>query len=257
MASLVTAPSNAERPAAAHLRLSWQLSLAVVGVVLGITIALLFRTQASQGFPLAQQSTGTLAALLKQQDEVNDRLRATIAVQRTELDRYEHQAAAGRSLSRVAQSELRRFKMAAGLVPLAGPGVVVTLNDSTQPPTSLADAQYKLVHDYNLREIVNELWASGAEAIAINGQRYVADTPIRCVGPVILVNEQRVAPPYRVVAIGPGQTMESALQMPGGVIDAMGPQIASGVRVRMAMEQVLRVPAIPALPTYRYAKAAQ
>ncbi|MDE2573253.1 MAG: DUF881 domain-containing protein [bacterium] len=255
MASIASVPKPG-RPAAAHLRISWQISLALVGVVLGITIAMLFRTQARQGFPLAQQSAGTLAALLKQQDDVNTRLRTTIEEQRAELDRYERQAAQGRSLSHVAAGELRHFKVAAGLVPMLGPGLVVTLNDSPKPPTSLADAQYKLVHDYNLREIVNELWASGAEAIAINGQRYVAYTPIRCVGPVILVNQERLAPPYRIVAIGPAQAMASALQMPGGVIDAMGPQIASGVRAQVVSAKQLRVPASPALPSYHFAKAA-
>ena len=252
MATLASAPSKP-----AHLRLSWQLSLALVGVVLGMIIAMLFRTQASQGFPLANQSTGTLAALLKQQDAVDARLRSTIDVQRGELDRYERQATAGRSLSRVARSELQRFKAAAGLVALTGPGLTVTLNDSPKPAAGPVDAQYKLVHDYNLREIVNELWASGAEAIAINGQRYVTGTPIRCVGPVILVNQERISPPYQISAIGPAKPMAGALQMPGGVLDAMGPQIQSGVQVRLAAASSLTVPAYPALAPFHYAKAAR
>ncbi|TAM61459.1 DUF881 domain-containing protein [bacterium] len=252
MATLATVPTKP-----AHLRLSWQLSLALVGVVLGVIVALLFRTQASQGFPLANQSTGTLAALLKQQDAVDGRLRATIAEQRLELDRYERQAAAGRSLSHVARGELQRFKIAAGLVALTGPGLTVALNDSPKPAAGPVDAQYKLVHDYNVREIVNELWASGAEAVAVNGQRYVAGTPIRCVGPVILVNEERIAPPYEISAIGPAKAMAAALQMPGGVLDAMGPQIQSGVQVHLAAATSLTVPAYPALPAFHYAKAAQ
>lgn len=257
MSTIASLPTKSTSRLTAHLRLSWQLSLAIVGIVLGVTIALLFRTQASQGFPLAQQSTGTLAALLRQQDVANQRLRATIEEQRAQLDRYERQAQTGRSLSRVARGEMRRFKMAAGLVAMTGPGLVVTLDDSSRAPTNQVDAQYKLVHDYNLREIVNELWASGAEAIAINGQRYVANTPIRCVGPVILVNEERLAPPYRIVAIGPGRALQTALQMPGGVIDAMGPQIQSGVRVHVQTATSLAVPASPTLPAFHYAKAVE
>ena len=42
---------------------------------------------------------------------------------------------------------------------------------------------------------------SGAEAISINGQRIVARTEIRCVGPVITVNGTRIAPPIKIQAI--------------------------------------------------------
>ena len=51
--------------------------------------------------------------------------------------------------------------------------------------------------------------------------------------------------------------MAASLQMPGGVIDAMGPQIQSGVQVHLSAAKSLTVPAFPAVPTYHYAKVAQ
>ena len=62
----------------------------------------------------------------------------------------------------------------------AGPGLVVTLDDATaaQPtagPVRAATGDGR-IYDRDLQDVVNALWAAGAEEVAINGQRLTALT---------------------------------------------------------------------------------
>ena len=138
-----------------------------------------------------------------------------------------------------AQSQLL-----AGSTPVQGPGVFVTLADSKKQlpkrlPAGLAPPN--IIHDSDINQVVNELKAAGAEAIAVNGQRLVATSSIRCVGPVVNVNNVSQAPPFIIKAIGDPKTLSVALAMSGGVgnqLEAFDPAMFS---VRQA--QLLTLPA--------------
>lgn len=91
--------------------------------------------------------------------------------------------------------DLLRYQ--AGLCAVEGPGIMVTLNDSKQK-VKLGDNQnLYIVHDEDLLRVINELRAAGAEAIAINDQRLVSRSEIRCVGPTVTVNGKMFGPPFR------------------------------------------------------------
>lgn len=83
-----------------------------------------------------------------------------------------------------------------GTVPVTGPGIVVTLDDSA------ATTATERIQDFDLQVLVNALWASGAEAIAIDGQRLSPSTAVRNAGEAVLVNLTPLSPPYVVEAIG-------------------------------------------------------
>ena len=84
--------------------------------------------------------------------------------------------------------ELKRVNMLSGLEPVKGPGLIVTLTDSTQPLQPGENPNLYTVHDEDILKVVNELRAGGAEAIAVNEQRLIATSEIRCAGPTVLVN---------------------------------------------------------------------
>ena len=65
--------------------------------------------------------------------------------------------------------------------------------------------------------MVNELKAAGAEAVSVNDQRLVAVSPVRCAGPTIFVNNTPQTPPYVIRAIGEPNTLETALNISGGI----------------------------------------
>jgi uncharacterized protein YlxW (UPF0749 family) len=104
---------------------------------------------------------------------------------------------------------LKDQEAAVGLSAVTGDGVVVTLTDAPpkiDPNTgkSSQDSDTGRVLDVDIQDVVNALWASGAEAIAVNGQRLTATSTIRTAGHAILVDFRPVTSPYLVSAIGPG-----------------------------------------------------
>lgn len=102
------------------------------------------------------------------------------------------------ALSKDELANLKSERAKAGLTKINGPGVIITLNDSK---TGLA-SEDSIVHAADLRDVINLLWDSGAEAISINGQRVVVNTAIDCIVNTILVNDTRISTPFSVEAIG-------------------------------------------------------
>ena len=90
-----------------------------------------------------------------------------------------------------------------GAVGVQGPGLVVTLDDAPLDPGADTSAQNEgRVLSRDLQIVVNALWAAGAEAIDINGQRLTSRSAIRFAGEAILVNYRPLTRPYVVRAIG-------------------------------------------------------
>ena len=85
---------------------------------------------------------------------------------------------------------------------LEGPGIEMVVEDDPNEIGPLDDIYYHIVHDADLRVLVNELKNAGAEAISINGQRIVNTTAITCIGNVIKVNNERITSPFTIRAIG-------------------------------------------------------
>jgi uncharacterized protein YlxW (UPF0749 family) len=113
--------------------------------------------------------------------------------------------AARRRLSASSADETRRLRdvaMWAGTTPMSGPGLEVRLSDSPEAKASESDRESLSVHDVDLQLVVNALWAAGGEAMAVNGQRLVATSPIRAAGETITVNFRPLVPPYKVEVIG-------------------------------------------------------
>jgi len=149
-------------------------------------------------------------ALKQQLEELNKRLNDYIS----SASKYD-------SSLKNLQQDAEKYKIIAGLTDLKGPGVIVTLNDSDLQPKNGEDPNMFLVHDEDLLKVVNELKAGGAEAISINGQRLIAVSEIRCVGPTININSTRYAPPYIIKAIGNPETLQAALNLKNGIVDTL------------------------------------
>jgi len=113
--------------------------------------------------------------------------------------------AARRRLSTTSADDahrLRDVQMWAGTTPMSGRGVEVRLSDSRRGHKAERDRESLSVHDVDLQLVVNALWAAGGEAMAVNGQRLVATSPIRAAGETITVNFRPLVPPYTVEVIG-------------------------------------------------------
>lgn len=143
-----------------------------------------------------------LVELISSREEQIETLERDLRELRTDLSR-EVESAGRASLSERARAEAARvLGLQAGAAPLEGPGVEVIMSDSERMPGPSEDASLYRVHDVDLQLVVNALFAVGAEAVAVNGQRVVSTTAIRGAGETILVNFRPLVPPYVISAIG-------------------------------------------------------
>ena len=106
------------------------------------------------------------------------------------------------------QRQLQRIREASGVVALEGPGVIIEAADA--PGGYLWE---EIVHDQDIREIVNSLFFAGATGVEIGGQRLAAGGWVRCVGPVVVVNGKTVAAnPILIKAVGKPEQLEESLR---------------------------------------------
>lgn len=148
-----------------------------------------------------------IEALAEQTDEDGrrlDRLRRDLARER---DRHLDATASGRDLS----EQLARLEQEVGAVAVSGPGIVVRLSDAAAQDNGRSQPEEPArVQDRDIQDVVNALWAAGAEAVAVNDQRIGALTAIRQAGDAILVDYRPVSSPYEVSAIGDPDVIEGA-----------------------------------------------
>ena len=89
-----------------------------------------------------------------------------------------------------------------GLVGAEGPGMVVTLDDSSERQSPSGNLNDLVIHSQDVQAVANGLWGAGAEALAVNGQRVVPTSAILCVGNTLLINGTVHSPPFRFTALG-------------------------------------------------------
>ena len=164
------------------------------------------------------------------------------------VEEYKTSSSSNDALIASMKSDLEKANVLAGLADVRGEGVVITLKDSTSTEMSV---EAGLVHDTDLTAIVTELKAAGAEAISINGQRVIATTAIRCVGPTIQVNSVKVASPFYIKAIGNSKYLESALNIKNGVVDSLK---AYGIEVEVQTDTSITIDKYDLTLKLKYAK---
>ena len=231
----------------------WQLPVAIASLLLGIAISLQFRAStASQTSPNGGQRQDLLAQLTTIESE-KKRLEDELTETRTRMAEIETALSQDKSLQQELVSQFDSARLQAGLTGLKGPGVVVRMSDSPRQPGPDEVPYDFIVHDIDLSVLVNELWASGAEAVEVNGQRMVARSSIRCVGPTVLVNTNRVASPFIVKAIGDVDHLEGGLKMPGGFVDSMNRLTSNGGEVVISRMRELQVTPYQGSLIYKFA----
>jgi len=169
-------------------------------------------------------------------------LKENIGRVREQLDEYRRELAANTEMLREINAELERQKMMAGLLAVEGPGVLVTLDDSSIR-SAAADSTDFLIHEYDLRDVVNLLWLAGSEAIAVNDERIVATTSIYCVGSTVMVNDTRLSPPYLIQAVGNSVVQEDVLSNPAYLREIKQRAELYGVQFKVNRIGTLTLPA--------------
>ncbi len=166
-------------------------------------------------------------------------------------------AAQEEDATELIRADLAKAEMFAGLTDVEGAGIIVELRDSSSTQSGtvdgfVMDSSFGIVHDDQILMFLNELRASGAEALSLNDERIVAMSEIRCAGPTVSVNNTKKGTPFVIKAIGDPDTLESALRISGGAIDQVG---LYGIEVTIKREDTVSIGKYTGATTFKYAAA--
>jgi hypothetical protein len=104
-------------------------------------------------------------------------------------------------------SSITRLRADSGFGELSGPGIVALAYDAAS-----GYAWDEIVHQKDVLDILNALFAAGALGAQVGNERIVAVSSVRCIGPIVLVNQRPVAVnPIRIYAVGDGNALSRSL----------------------------------------------
>ena len=205
----------------ASRRLSpWTALVPVVALLAGLLFATSGRT--AQGTDLRAGEVTELSGLIDQRGEVIAGQEDQLGALQRQVEQLTAQAASRDGDVAAARSAGQAGELSAALVPLTGPGVVITLDDApTRPDGSLpmnARPDDLVIHQSDVQAVVNAVWAAAADGVAIMDQRLIATSAVRCVGNTLLLQGRTYSPPFIVTAIADASAVRAQL--------AVSPQVA-------------------------------
>lgn len=225
-------------------------SIAAVCLVLGIMIAIQFKSTQAEGPAIVPARVAELTEKVDILTDERNALAEEVLDIREKLKNVREYDTAMADL----QKDLQSASMAAGLLEIEGAGLSVTINDSVRSLQIGEDPNTYLVHDTDILFLVNELKASGAEAISVNGERITAMSEIRCAGTLILVNWIKIAPPFEIKAIGNPDMLESGINIKGGILSTLK---NLDMQVSVQKEELITIPAYSGRMKFSYASPVQ
>ena len=194
-----------------------------VALVLVFTLAgLVLATAAQQtraSAPAVAQARNQLIERVEAKTKEADALARQLLALRAAVDKARGDALNLTSAGTTARADLDALAAAAGVSPVRGPGIKVMVDDAPAQPGKGAAGRAGTgrVLDTDMQRLLNGLWAAGAEAVSVNGQRLTQLTAVRSAGDAILVAYRPLSPPYEVLAIGDPDDLEvDFVDGPGG-----------------------------------------
>jgi uncharacterized protein YlxW (UPF0749 family) len=229
---------------------------AKLGLAAGLVLAALVVTVG------AAQTRAAAPVVAKERQELIDRVDSETAnadklessVDKLRDDVSARQRAALRSSGGSAKADL--VSVLSGATAVHGPGVKLVVDDAkeastggdgTNPRETSGFSDTGRVRDRDMQRVVNGLWASGAEAVSINGQRLTALSAIRAAGDAILVDNRPLVPPYTVLAVGDGKRLATTFQNSADGLYLHALEQNFGIRASISAQGDLRLPAAPSV----------
>ena len=180
-----------------------QLAVAAVALILGLLVVVQVRAQAG-GEGLAQLSSQDLTVLVANLNARNDQLRREISSLEDELAALNQNHARGEASVDELRADLRRVRAYAGLDPVGGPGVTISISGP--------------IDGSGVEELINELRNAGAEAIGAGAVRIVTGVVVSGAPGSAAIGGARLGPVFELSAIGAPDKLTGSLTRSGGVI---------------------------------------
>ena len=194
-------------------RSAWRFGVPLVCLLAGLLLAATHGV--SGGGEIRRSDSPRLVDLVREAQQSVDRLSAQRDGLVTEIDNH-HGGSPGTDAALEAIQRRNAVLAAdAGLDPIRGPGLVVTLTDAQRDANGRfprdATPDDLVVHQQDIQAVMNALWSGGAEGIQMQDQRIIGTSAPRCVGNTLLLNGRTYSPPYVITAVGDADAMQAAL----------------------------------------------
>jgi uncharacterized protein YlxW (UPF0749 family) len=196
-----------------HRRSGWGVLVPVVALLAGLLFATSSHT--AQGTDLRAGQVTRLSELIRQRDADIAAQEQQLADLQRQVQHLTEQAATRNGDVAAAQSSAQAGARSVGLTQMTGPGVEITLDDAPEQPDGVLPANARpddlVIHQSDVQAVVNAVWASGADAVAVMDQRLIATSAVRCVGNVLLLRGRTYSPPFVITAIGDAAAVRAQL----------------------------------------------
>ncbi|MGH8868515.1 MAG: DUF881 domain-containing protein [Actinomycetes bacterium] len=201
-------------PASHRGRRVWALAVPLVFVLAGVLFATSAET--AQGTDLRAGRRTELTDLIRAEEERVASSQRQLQDLRAEVDSLSGDVGSGSARGEQTLAAVQRLRRPAGLVPVEGPAISVTLDDAPRPTDGSElpgnpSPDDLVVHQQDVQAVVNALWAGGAEAMQLMDQRVVSTSAVRCVGNTLILHGVVYSPPFTVTAIGNVEQMQASL----------------------------------------------
>ena len=237
-----------------HVRQRWPLAVLAIFAITGF---LFVAASVSAGGDDLRPTGGDPASLAQERRDRIEQRREDAGHLRSDIDRLS--AAVKNPALEDLRSRAKALEEPTGLTALEGPGIRVTLEDAPQTldPPDGENPNFLVVHQQDIQAYVNALWAGGADAVTLQGQRLISTTGIKCVGPTVVLDGVPYSPPYVIEAIGDAQAMNTAINTSSATITYA--QYANDPRYQLGLDIVdvanVKAEAYAGPVSLRYAKA--
>jgi uncharacterized protein YlxW (UPF0749 family) len=235
----------------------WTALVPVVALLAGLLFATSGKT--ALGTDLRAGDSSELSTLIDQRDRAVARQELELARLQEQIQQLTDQAALRNGEVAEAQAEGSAGLVSAGLTPLVGAGLQITLDDAPRSPNGTlpagATGDDLVIHQSDVQAVVNALWAAGADGVAIMGQRLIATSAVRCVGNTLLLQGRTYSPPFVVTAVGDAEEMREQLAGSDGVELLQQAVEDFGLTFQVRQARTVELPAYDGTLDLQYADA--
>ncbi|OPJ56861.1 DUF881 domain-containing protein [Alkalithermobacter paradoxus] len=217
-----------------------QRSVILLTFLLGITISIQVKSLDPNNVFVSLRSINEMQNQINLERIELENINKLIAERKYDIAKYELELKENGSVQNVIKNELEDIKTVTGLKALRGPGIVVTVADSEREIGLGEDPNDVIVHDIDVLKIVNDLKVAGAEALAINGERIISLSEIKCSGPTITINGSTYGQPFIITAIGEQKTLEAAIKAPNSYANIL--REIYGLRIHSNIFDEIEIP---------------
>ncbi len=213
------------------MKIARNIAMMIVCILLGIMLSLQYKsvnynqTMASLDNKRLEELKEDLIKLQNQRNELQERY---IKLEE-ENQTYAKVKAGDSEAVQQIQNNLKKARIFSGLETVKGAGIIITLDNN----------EFIHVMDYDILNIVNELRASGAQAISVNDERVVAMTEIREAGQYIVINGKQFRAPYVIKAISDPDELERSMTLIGGQLEFLTEEVQLNVSLKKSDEIVI------------------